>query len=548
MTKRIFRSICLAALTILAASIVFIMAVLYEYFTGMQKNQLKSELALAVNGVENSGISYLEQLDIENIRLTWIDSTGKVLFDSKSNSADMENHFEREEVREAFESESGTGESERYSATLTEKTFYYAQRLDDGTVLRSSISQASVPLLLLGVLQPIVVVFIIALVISFVMASKLSKSIVEPLNRLDLDAPLSNDTYDEISPLLSKIARQQKKISRQMDELNQRKSEFIAITSNMNEGLVLLGRDRKIISINPSAESFFSADIDCVGRDFIEVERNLEIVRAIENVENSSADEVQIERGGRTYQLNISCIKELDEPTGFVILIFDITEKLTAESRRKEFTANVSHELKSPLHSIMGSAELIENGIVKKEDIPKFISNIRTESARLVTMIEDIIRLSQLDEGTDLPSQEFDLYGLAAECIERLKPSAEKKNVRVKLNGSKTEINSVRPLVSEIIYNLVDNAIKYNIDGGVVDVSVYSYKITVSDTGIGIPKEHQSRIFERFYCVDKSHSRETGGTGLGLAIVKHAAEEIGADISLESEAGKGTVITLLFRK
>lgn len=547
MTKRIFRAVCITSVTVLFASIILIMGVLYEYFNEMRKNQIKSELSLAKNAVEAEGISYLEKLEKSDYRLTWIDKSGNILFDSQSNSENMENHLEREEVKKAFET--GAGESERYSSTLTEKMIYCAELLDNGTVLRISASQLTVLTLFLGIAQPIAIVFVVALVISFFFASRISKRIVEPLNSIDLNNPLENDAYDEISPFLSRIANQQKQIKLQENELNQRKNEFLAITSNMNEGLVLLGKNKKIISLNPSAESFFTSESNCTGKSFIEIERSSEIIHSLEKAELNDTSEVQINRNGRIFQLNISCIRDTGELSGFVILIFDVTEKIDSENRRREFTANVSHELKSPLQSIMGSAELIETGIVKKEDMPKFIGNIRSEATRLLTLINDIIKLSQLDEGTVLHEQEFDLYSLIQENIDILKDSAEKKNISLSLKGESINIKSIRPLVSEIIYNLIDNAIKYNIENGKVNVTVSEddkgVYFSVADTGIGIPPEYQERVFERFYRVDKSHSKETGGTGLGLSIVKHAVQDIGADIRLESISGKGTVVTVI---
>lgn len=543
MTKRIFKAIFIASVSVLAAGIVLIMSFFYNYFSNVQKSELKTELFLASEAVEKSGVSYLENLDIDDCRLTLIDSDGSILFDNQSDSNNMENHIEREEIQKAFEN--GYGESERYSATLTEKTIYCAHKLSDNSVLRISVSQYTILTIFLGIIRPIIIIFIVAMVISFILASRLSKRIIAPLNSLDLDNPLENDSYDELSPLLSRIAHQQKKIQNQRNELNQRKNEFLAITSNMNEGLILLDRNRKILSLNTSAESFLMSKTESVGKAFIEIERERNIIEAVSKAEVNGISEMQIKRNGKIYQINISCIRNTDILHGFVILILDATEKINSESRRREFTANVSHELKTPLQSIMGSAELIENGIVTKEDIPQFIGNIHRESARLVTLIDDIIRLSQLDEGMKLPKQEFDLYELAKEYIYRLKSYAEKKNVLLNLDGKKSLVCSVRPLVSEIVFNLIDNAIKYNVDGGSVNVTVSENTITVSDTGIGISPEHQERIFERFYRVDKSHSKETGGTGLGLAIVKHAAEDIEAKIKLESIFGKGTEITVI---
>lgn len=550
MTKRIFRAVCISAVTVLCASIILIMGVLYGYFNDVRKNQIKAELSLAKNAVETEGVSYLENLKNESTdyRITWIDKSGNIIFDTQSNSESMENHLEREEVKEAFAN--GSGESERYSSTLTEKMMYCAELLDDGTVLRISVSQLTVLTLLLGIAQPVAIVFVIALVVSFIFASRISKRIVKPLNEIDLDNPLENDAYDELSPFLSKISNQQKKIKLQENQLSQRKNEFLAITSNMNEGLVLLGKEKKVISINPSAESFFTSETDCTGMDFIRLERNPDIIKALERAEIQDTSEIQVNRNGRIFQLNISCIRDMGELSGFVILIFDITEKSDSENRRREFTANVSHELKSPLQSIMGSAELIENGLVKKEDMPKFIGNIRSEATRLLTLINDIIKLSKLDEGTTLSEQDFDLYSLVKENIEVLKSSAEKKNISVSFKGESLMMKSMKPLVSEIVYNLIDNAIKYNVENGSVEISISRDKnniiLSVSDTGIGIPEEYQERVFERFYRVDKSHSKETGGTGLGLSIVKHAVQDIGADIKLESRCGKGTVVTVRF--
>lgn len=550
MTKRIFRAVCISAVTVLCASIILIMGVLYGYFNDVRKNQIKAELSLAKNAVETEGVSYLENLKNESAdyRITWIDKSGNIIFDTQSNSESMENHLEREEVKEAFAN--GSGESERYSSTLTEKMMYCAELLDDGTVLRISVSQLTVLTLLLGIAQPVAIVFVIALVVSFIFASRISKRIVKPLNEIDLDNPLENDAYDELSPFLSKISNQQKKIKLQENQLSQRKNEFLAITSNMNEGLVLLGKDKKVISINPSAESFFTSEADCTGMDFIRLERNPDIIKALERAEIQDTSEIQVNRNGRIFQLNISCIRDMGELSGFVILIFDITEKSDSENRRREFTANVSHELKSPLQSIMGSAELIENGLVKKEDMPKFIGNIHSEATRLLTLINDIIKLSKLDEGTTLSEKDFDLYSLVKENIEVLKSSAEKKNISVSFKGESLMMKSMKPLVSEIVYNLIDNAIKYNVENGSVEISISRDKnniiLSVSDTGIGIPEEYQERVFERFYRVDKSHSKETGGTGLGLSIVKHAVQDIGADIKLESRCGKGTVVTVRF--
>lgn len=489
MTKKIFRSIFGVAITILLSCLIIIMGMLYSYFTSDQKNQLKTELSLAANAVETGGLQYLEGLEADGCRLTWIAADGSVLFDSRGNADSMENHGQREEIKEAFTN--GTGESRRYSSTLTEKTLYYAKLLSDGTVLRISVSHAAIPLLFLGMLQPIIIVFAIAFILSLILANRLSKKIVEPLNSLNLDKPRENDIYDELSPLITHIDRQKRQIKRQLSELNNRRVEFSAITQNMNEGLILLNDKCEILSINPAAANFFSTDTGCVGRYFISVDRNLKLNKAISNAFTNGHSEIQISKNGREYQLNASHIETKHDAGGIALLIFDITDKVFAERNRREFTANISHELKTPLHSIMGSAELIENGMVKAEDMPRFIGHIRSEAARLVTLIEDIIRLSQLDESSDLSAEDVDLYELAKNEGESLAQLALTNNITLSVNGENTVINGVPQLLHEIIYNLCDNAIKYNVPDGSVNVTVGTENgsafVRVADTGIGIP-------------------------------------------------------------
>lgn len=550
MTKKIFRAIFTVALSVLLAGLILVLGVLYDYFGSIQSGQLKTELALAADGVENAGLPYLEQFDRNDCRLTWVAADGTVLFDSRSNAEDMENHVQREEISEAMQY--GVGESARYSTTLTEKTMYYAQRLTDGTVLRVSVSSMTIPALLLGMLQPVLVILVVALILSAVLAGRLSKKIVEPLNALDLDKPMEGAAYDEISPLLRHIEQQHRQIRYQKEELEKRQSEFSAVTRSMEEGLVLLNRQGVILSINPAAAAFFSAEEGCVGGDFISIERNLDIGRTLDTAAEKGRCELQLSRKGREYQLNASRIMAGEQASGIAILIFDITDKVFAERNRREFTANVSHELKTPLQSIMGSAELIENGLVKSGDMPRFVGNIRAEAARLVTLIDDIIRLSRLDEKSELPEEELDLYQLAADEVISFEQLAKAKNVTISIEGEKTAVKGVPRLFHEIVYNLVENAVKYNVDGGSVAVTVRPDEkgavLSVADTGIGIPAEHQARVFERFYRVDKSHSKETGGTGLGLSIVKHAAQYMGGKISMDSVPGKGTTISVCFER
>ena len=548
MTRKIFLSIMAAAAVVLLCSVLIIMGCLYDYFGGVQERQLEDELALAQTGVECSGKTYLKALEGESYRLTWIAPSGEVLFDSQADESSMENHAQREEVRQALES--GEGQSSRYSSTLLEKTIYYAKKLTDGSVLRISISRATAGVLVMGMLQPMLVVLAAALILALVLAKRISARIVAPLNRLDLEKPLENDTYEEPSPLLTRINQQRRQIDTQLRTLQQKKDEFAQITASMNESLVLMNEKGTVLSINPAARELFHAEPDCVGQDFLTVERNHEISCAIRRALEEGHAELRVERGGREYQLDISRIESEGTVIGAVLLAFDVTEQAFAERNRREFTANVSHELKTPLQSIMGSAELIENGLVKQEDMPRFVGHIRTEAARLVTLIEDIIRLSQLDEGGELPFEPVDLKKLAEEASASLASAAAEKQVTIRVHGDDRQITTVRRLASEIIYNLCDNAVKYNREGGSVDVTIdgtaHGAVVTVQDTGIGIPPEHQSRVFERFYRVDKSHSRQSGGTGLGLSIVKHAVQYLGGRIELESQPGKGTTMRVHF--
>ncbi len=548
MTRKIFLSIMAAAAVVLLCSVLIIMGCLYDYFGGVQERQLEDELALAQTGVECSGKTYLEALKGESYRLTWIAPSGEVLFDSQADESSMENHAQREEVRQALET--GEGQSSRYSSTLLEKTIYYAKKLTDGSILRISISRATAGVLVMGMLQPMLVVLAAALILALVLAKRISARIVAPLNRLDLEKPLENDTYEELSPLLTRINQQRRQIDAQLRTLQQKKDEFAQITASMNEGLVLMNEKGTVLSINPAARALFHAEPDCVGRDFLTVERSHEISCAIRRALEEGHAELHVERGGREYQLDISRIESEGTVIGAVLLAFDVTEQAFAERNRREFTANVSHELKTPLQSIMGSAELIENGLVKQEDMPRFVGHIRTEAARLVTLIEDIIRLSQLDEGGELPFEPVDLKKLAEEASASLASAAAEKQVTIRVHGDDRQITTVRRLASEIIYNLCDNAVKYNREGGSVDVTIdgtaHGAVVTVQDTGIGIPPEHQSRVFERFYRVDKSHSRQSGGTGLGLSIVKHAVQYLGGRIELESQPGKGTTMRVHF--
>lgn len=549
MTKKIFHSILLVAGTVLLASLLVIMGCLYEYFGSVEKKQLRDELELAAVAVKENGTEYLSQLSSERYRLTWIENDGTVLYDTVTDAESLENHADRVEVKQALEY--GEGESTRYSSTLLQKTMYCAERLADGSVLRISMSRATAGVLLVGMGQPILVVLIVALILSSVLAKSLSHRIVQPLNKLDLEHPLENDAYEELAPLLGRINRQHLQIDEQMDELQRQQTEFSQITSSMREGLVLLDEKEHVLSINPAAEKLFGTDESCVGQDFLTIDRSHDMSLAIERAMDEGHSEARVERGGRIWQFDVSRIGASGAAVGAVLLAFDITERETAEQTRREFTANVSHELKTPLTSISGFAELLANGMVPPERVGEFAGDIYKESQRLMALVDDIIELSRLEEETAAPETEsVDLYALAEETLASLRPAAERRDVTLTLRGGEAVVQGVRTALQELVYNLCDNAVKYNRPGGSVTVTAEKRGgetvLSVADTGIGIPYEHQNRVFERFYRVDKSHSRQLGGTGLGLSIVKHAAAMHKARLELWSEPDAGTKITVHF--
>ena len=550
MTKKIFTS------TITVVSIVFFLCVsvitgiMYKYFSDVRKEQLEKELEFVKQGVEFNGQKYLDGVEYGDIRVTWIDSEGNVIFDSHNEINIMDNHNEREEIREAFET--GRGYSSRYSKTLTENVIYYAVLLEDGTVIRASISIMTMAVFFLRVFIPIIVVFGVALLIVAGLIMRLAGKIVEPLNEINLDKPLENDgAYEELAPLLGKINKQRKQIKKQDAVLKRKTDEFEQILNCMNEGLVLLNERREIVSINTAAQKFFSVGDDCIGEDFLLVDRSPRMNNAVETALCGQNSEFNVRKDGGEYQINISKIEFDNKILGAVVLVFDITERAFSRRNRQEFTASISHELKTPVQSIIGSAELLQNGLVKNEDIPRFVGHIHSEAARLVTLINDIIRLSELDEGVELKKENIDLCQLAREVVGSLNQFAQNRNVEITLEAGGAVIEGVRHYVYEIIYNICDNAIRYNKENGTVKIFAGQKDgrgyIKVSDTGIGIPLEHQSRVFERFYRVDKSHSRETGGTGLGLSIVKNAVQYLGATIHMDSVVGEGTTIEIYFK-
>ena len=548
MTSRIFKSIVTVAAVVLCSSLLFVMGVLYGYANDIQAMQLRDELSIAAAGTEKAGLPFLEALDGKHYRITWIQPDGTVKFDTHAQSGQMENHLQREEIQQALGY--GSGSAVRRSDTLLEQRMYEAVRLSDGSVLRISVSQKTLPVLLAGMIHPVCIVIALAIILSAILATRVSRRIVEPLNHLDLEHPLENDTYEELSPLLGRIHQQREKIDNQLQTLQRKTDEFDQITFHMREGLVLLDGSGGVLSLNPAARKLFGTDETCVGRPFCAVDRKPEMTAAVDSAFETGHSELKGERQGRIYQFLLSRISSGEEAIGLMILAMDITDVQNAEQSRREFTANVSHELKTPLQAIIGRAELLENGLVKPEDTQRFIGNIRAEASRLVLLIEDVIRLSHLDEGVEMPKEDVDILDIAEEIADSLHLAAEEKGVTIRVSGDHGTFPGVRGLVFEIVQNLCGNAVKYNVEGGRVDVTVAkrggSVVLTVADTGIGIPPEHQSRVFERFYRVDKSHSKATGGTGLGLSIVKHAAQYHNADIQLESAPGKGTTVRVVF--
>jgi two-component system, OmpR family, phosphate regulon sensor histidine kinase PhoR len=549
MTKRIFKAICAAALGVFLVTMLLIMGVLYNYFSTVQQKQLRSETQLAVQGVEQLGIDYFDGLATDNFRVTWIAANGDVLYDSETDSGSMENHLQREEIQDAMAT--GFGESARYSSTMMKQYLYCAQKLSDGTVLRLSISHNSVWVLLIGMLQPILIVIAVAVVASFILASKLSKRIVEPMNNLNLDDPLENEEYDELAPLLRRIYSQQQRLKSQQATLAQKQNELETIVGHLEEGMILLDKSCKVIAANEAALRMLELkESDAAGKELLMLSRNMSLIEAVQEAMAGGTATRKTELHGKTIQIQAAAIGKPEEISGVAVVLFDVTQSEQAEQRRREFTANVSHELKTPLQSISGYSELLMRDMARKEDVQPFAQRIYSETQRLIQLVEDIINLSQLDEGSGYQWTSVDLYSIASEVTESLEHFACEKKVQIHLEGGHAQMLGVPDLLRGIVYNLCDNAIKYNKPGGMVDVSVTKHddgvSLMVKDDGIGIPEEDQDRIFERFYRVDKSHSKEVGGTGLGLSIVKHAAMLHKAEIKVSSSVGVGTEIQVHF--
>ncbi len=549
MTKKIFRSLLLISLLMIMVSYTIVVGVLYKHFSVLQEKQLEDELSLALLCTEQNNVDALSTLSSNTFRFTHIRSDGTVLFDTQKDALQMDNHKDRTEVKEAFLN--GSSKSARYSNTLMHKTMYQAVLLSDGSVLRISSIQSSFPLLLLDMATPVFFLTLLAVLLSIFFSNKLAKRIIAPLNNLKLDEPLENEqAYDELSPLLTRIFKQQEEINAQLYALENQNKKFNQITAHLNEGLVLLDEKTQIVSINPSALHLFKTDKYCIGKDFITINRNARLSTAIDNAQANNHSEIQIELNDRVYQFDISKIQFSGENMGMVMLIFDVTDHVFLERNRKEFTANVSHELKTPLQSIIGSSELLQNNLVKNQDIPVFSERIRKEAQRMVSLIEDIIRLSQLDENTQFPFETVCVKDVLNEVLESLCQEIKHKNLSVTVHMPPLQIYGVKHLLYEILYNVCDNAIKYNVQNGSIFIDGKTEgnfaSLSIKDTGVGIPNEHIDRIFERFYRVDKSRSKASGGTGLGLSIVKHAVQTLSGTVQLTSEPLKGTTVLLRF--
>lgn len=551
MTKKIFKSIMFVCALVLAVGLAAVMGILYSNFDGQMRKELSKEAAYLAYGVEQQGVDYLKNIKDKSARITYIDQDGTVLFDNEADVSEMKNHSDRTEFQKA--EKYGAGESSRYSDTLSEKTIYYALRLKDGTVLRVSGTQDSVLALVENLIFPLCGLLCLMLILSGIMASAISKRIVKPINELDLESPKENQVYEELSPLLSKIHRQNREIQNQLELAKQQQEEFSLITENMQEGLIVIDKYTMILSANSSAWNLFHMDGVCQGESVYCLDREEEFRHAIEQVLSGEHTELVLKLNGSDIQLIANPVIRDKKTEGAVVLLVNVTEKLERESLRREFSANVSHELKTPLTSISGFAEIMQGGLVKCEDIPQFAGRIYKESQRLLQLVEDVIQISQLDEEkTSYTWEPVDVYQVCKNAFESLKEKAKRLNVHLYICGEYMKMEAVRTLLEEAVYNICDNAIKYNRNDGSVSVfltqTAQEIQIVVKDTGVGIPKENQDRVFERFYRVDKSHSKEIGGTGLGLSIVKHAVGALKGSVILRSEEGNGTEICMKFPK
>lgn len=551
MTKKIFKSTVLVSASVLILGIAFVLGILYQYFGKQLDTELAREASYLAYGVEQQGEEYLQQLKNTDSRITYIGEDGTVLYDNEADAAEMENHKDREEFQEALAT--GAGEAQRISGTLSEKTVYYAKRLSDNSVLRVASTQYSAFALVLQLVQPVLCIIFVMLILAGIFASRIAGKIVEPINELDLEKPDENEVYEEVAPLLGKISRQNRQIHTQLEEARRNQEEFSIITENMQEGLLVIDSYTMILSGNSSAWKIFQVNEPGTGRSVYSLDRNEDFRKVIETVLEGKHGSALLHLDNEFVQLIANPVNRDGKTVGAVLLLMNETEKVQRENLRREFSANVSHELKTPLTSISGFAEIIQDGFVKEEDVKKFAGRVYKEAQRLIQLVEDTIRISQLDEGENPYEWEnIDLYTVAKDVCGNLNEAAKKKNVHLYIEGERLICRTVRPILEEILYNLCDNGIKYNKDNGIVSILIRDLgnevQLSVEDNGIGIPREDRKRVFERFYRVDKSHSKEIGGTGLGLSIVKHGVTFLGGTLNLVSEVDKGTEITVTLPK
>ena len=552
MKKRIFLTVFAAALITVLVSLILLVGVTYRYINEDTRDQLMAQLDYLSQAVDDEGLTYLNQLENNSYRITWIAADGAVLFDNRSNISRMENHADRQEFIDA--KAHGVSDIERESETMTTRLMYVAEELSDGSVLRIATNDISVGGVAWMLAVPSVLLILCISLLAWFVARKLSRALVEPLNTLDLDHPLAGEAYDELVPLLSRIEQQHREIAGQRVQLGQQRNEFQTVIDNMREGLVLLNQSGRILLINRSGRNLMKAmaeEDDLAAGEEIITSRNSVVDSLLDKAYDGKTSSATIIINSRSYEIHASPVESDEGIHGAVLFYVDVTEKVEAEQLRREFSANVSHELKTPLHSISGCAELMLSGIVKEEDKPRFLKQIYDEAQHMVSLIENIIKISRLDEEADaLPVDKVDLYEIAQTVIEQLGNKAASRGIVMDLSGTHVTIKGVKTLLYEMIYNLCDNAIKYNVDDGAISVSVKKTKdaavVKVKDTGVGISEDQQERIFERFYRVDKSHSRASGGTGLGLSIVKHAAIWHNATIKVKSKLGKGTTFIVRF--
>ena len=549
MRHRIFRSIFLVALGVLLASLVLIFGAMYRYFSDVYADELRGEAALLASAVEEMGGQELERLDTGAHRVTWIDSDGTVLYDNQADAGAMDNHADRQEVISALHA--GVGEAVRYSDTMSRKTVYCAVRLSDGTVLRLAGSQYTAWSLVLDTGHYIVLIIAAALLLGWLLSSRVSRALIQPINAIDLDHPEQADTYEELTPLLDRLCRQKRQLQDQIDILAHKQQEFTTITENMREGLLVIGPGGQVLSYNTSALRLLGASGVTGHPHVFTLNRSEHFRDTVEKALAGEHSETLMPMGSRIYQLMANPVRQDGRVAGAVVMLMDVTEREERDRLRREFTANVSHELKTPLTSISGFAEIMQNGLAREEDMRRFAGNIYQEAQRLITLVGDIIRLSQLDEQTAPRERvEVDLAAAARAVADRMEEAARRQEVTLSCQLSPAPVHGSPQILDEMIFNLCDNAIKYNVPGGSVTLSTAVVDghptLTVADTGIGIPYRDQDRVFERFYRVDKSHSREIGGTGLGLSIVKHGAAYHNARVKLSSTPGKGTVVQIVF--